>query len=427
MRFFPPILPANTVSTDGSALSGRMRDTQPVRLDSSPAVTRAAIRVPIQGVHEMSSPPERQTSKPVILFSAGATAYELVRYLGSSSNGEVLLARRRYSDTVGGSVIIKRLQEPSNAITRARLLEEFKHVLQVDHPCIAQVFLLRMHEGAPHLVMEHVEGLSLESLLNLAAMRGQPLPEDLAAYLVGEVADALFHTHTQKDALGRPLGIIHRDVSPRHIRLSVHGRIKLTDFAVAYSKMEGRLATVGPLLKGDIAYSSPEYFMLQPLDARADLFSLGVVLLEMVTGRHLLDLPEVEEAMRMAGPPSSIQLSLQSEEQSWAPAPEMSMRMERFRPEFVERATRVLSAPMRDILMHALQREPSERFQSAQELRDELWAFLGGLGRCYGPQNVQREVSLIRSEAIRRNGGAQLPEEDSPHALPGMLSRKPRS
>lgn len=374
----------------------------------------------------MSSPPERQTSKPVILFSSGATSYELIRYLGSSSNGEMLLARRRYADVVGGSVIIKRLQEPSNAIAHARLLEEFKLILQLNHPGIAQVFLVRVHEGSPHVVMEHVEGLSLESLLSFAAMRGQPVSEELAAYLVGEVADALYHAHTLRDAQGRPLGIIHRDVSPSSIRISVHGHVKLTNFAVAYSKLEGRLATVGPLLKGDIAYSSPEYFMLRPLDARADLFSLGVVLLEMVTGKHLLDLPEVEEALRMAQLPHSVRALLQSEEQSWLPAPEMAMRMECIRPEYVERATQGLSSPMRAIVMRALQRDPSERFQSGLELRDELAAFLGRLGRCYGPHEVQREVARIRQEAMERNGGAQLPEEDYPSALPGELPRMPR-
>ncbi len=374
----------------------------------------------------MSSPPERQTSKPVILFSSGATSYELIRYLGSSGNGELLLARRRYADVVGGSVIIKRLQEPSNAVAHARLLEEFKLCLQLNHPGIAQVFLVRIHENSVHVVMEHVEGLSLESLISFAAMRGQPLPEDLAAYLVGEVADALYHVHTLRDVQGQPLGIIHRDISPSSIRVGVHGHVKLTNFAAAYSKMEGRLATVGPLLKGDIAYSSPEYLMLKPLDGRSDLFSLGVVLLEMMTGRHLLDLPEVEQAMRMAEAPSPAQALLQSEEQSWLPAPEMAMRMERFRPEHVERATLGLSAPMRDIVLCALRREPSERFQSALELRDALWSFLGKLGRCYGPWDVQRQVSLIRSEAIQRNGGAQLPEEDYPSALPAVLVQKPR-
>jgi serine/threonine-protein kinase len=374
----------------------------------------------------MSSSPEHPTSKPVVLFSAGATTYELLRYLGATSTGEILLARRRYADTVGSSVIIKRLHEPADAVERARLLDECKLIIQLSHPCISQVYLVRMHDCSPHVVMENTDGNSLEAVLNQAAMRAMPLSEAFAAYVVGEVADALHHAHTLRDAQNQPLGIVHRDVSPRNIRLGFHGRIKLTDFSAACSKMEGRMATVGPLLKGDIAYSSPEYLMLQPLDARSDLFSLGVVLLEMVTGRHLLDLEEVEQSMRMAGPPSSVQASLLCEEQSWLSAPEMAMRMERFRPEHVEHATRGISAPMRAIVTRALRRDPAERFQSGLELRDELWAFLGGTGRCYGPRDVEREVAQVRSDAIRRNGGAELPEEDELPRRAGMSPRRQR-
>jgi serine/threonine-protein kinase len=181
------------------------------------------------------------------------------------------------------------------------------------------------------------------------------------------------------------------------------------------------------VLKGDIAYASPEYLKLQPLDARSDLFSLGVVLLELVTGKHMLDLPELEEAMRQAGPPNAAQATLQCEEQSWVPAPEMAMRMEHLRPEYLERTTRALSAPMRAVVLRALQHDPALRFQSALELRDELWAVLGGVGRCYGPRDAQREISLMRSEAIRRNGGAQIPEDEDPSAPPGTLPRKPHS
>ncbi|HEX8704487.1 MAG TPA: serine/threonine-protein kinase [Myxococcaceae bacterium] len=374
----------------------------------------------------MSSSPEHPTSKPIVLFSAGATTYELLRYLGATSNGEVLLARRRYAGTLGSSVIVKRLHEPTNAVACARLLDEVKLIMQFNHPCIAQVYLVRMHDGVPHIVMEHPHGSSLGDVLNLAAMRAAPLSEAFAAYIVGEVADALHYAHTLSDEQGRPLGIVHRDVSPRNIRLTLRGRVKLTDFAVAYSNMEGRMATVGPLLKGDIAYSSPEYLMLEPLDARSDLFSLGVVLLEMVTGRHLLDLEEVEQAMRMAGPPNAVQECLVSEEQSWLTAPEMAMRMERFRPEHVERATRGLSAPMRAIITRALRRAPAERFQTGQEMRDELWAFLGGTGRCYGPLDVEAEMAQVRSDAIVRNGGAELPEEEEFPRAPPKSPRRPR-
>ncbi|ADO71496.1 serine/threonine-protein kinase [Stigmatella aurantiaca] len=370
----------------------------------------------------MSLPPEQSTPHPVVLFSAGATSYELIQYLGDTSNGELLLARRRYADTLGSAVIIKRLQGPKSAVEHARLLEEFRLIIQLHHPCIAQVYLVRMHEGSPHVVMEHVEGSSLEAILSCAAMRGQPLSEQFAAYVVGEVADGLHHAHTLRNRQG-PLGVIHRDVAPRNIRLGLRGRVKLTDFAVAFSRMEGRIATVGPLLKGDIAYAAPEYLLLHPLDARSDLFSLGVVLLEMLTGKHLLDLEEVEQAMREAGPPTAVQSALRTEVQSWVNPSQMAMRMERFRPEHVERATRALSTPMRAIVMRLLRREPAERFQTALDLRNELWSFLGGTGRCYGPRDAEQEAAQVHADAIERHGGAQLPEED---AFPGGWSGPPR-
>jgi len=175
----------------------------------------------------------------------------------------------------------------------------------------------------------------------------------------------------------------------------VHGHVKLTNFAVAYSKMEGRLATVGPLLKGDIAYSSPEYLMLQPLDA-AQISSLSGGPPGDADRQALLDLPEVEQAMRMAEAPNPAQAVLQSETQSWLPAPEMAMRMERFKPEHVERATLGLSSPMRDIVIRTLRRDPSERFQSGLELRDELWSFLGSSGAATAPGRCTREVSRVR-------------------------------
>src|SRR5688572_9867339 len=185
MRFSPFFLPASTSATWTAALSGRIQGAIPVRLACSPRLSRAAIRLPTQGVHEMSSSSEHPTSKPVVLFSAGATTYELLRYLGATSNGEVLLARRRYSGILGSSVLIKRLQEPSNAVASARLLDEVKLIMQLDHPCIAQVYLVRMHDGSPHVVMENVHGNSLADLLNLAAMRAAPLSEAFAAYVVG--------------------------------------------------------------------------------------------------------------------------------------------------------------------------------------------------------------------------------------------------
>jgi serine/threonine-protein kinase len=351
----------------------------------------------------MSTPPERSTPKANILFTTGSTSYELIRSLGLRSNGEVLLARRCYANVPGGAVVIKRLADPGNDYERARLVEELKLLLQLSHPVIAQVYTVRTLLGAPHAVMEYVEGATLESLINCAAMRGRPFSEAFAAYVVGEVAEALHHAHTARDAQGRPLGIIHRDVSPRNIVLSHNGRVKLTDFAVAWSRQEGRVVTDGPVVRGDIAYASPEYLQRQPLDARSDLFSLGVVLLELLTDKHLLDLEEVELAARTAGPMGVGEL--RAEEPSWLPAPEMARRMACVRPEHIDAATRGLSAPMRSIVRRALSLDPAGRYPTGLELRDDLWAYLGGLGRCYGPKAAEQEASEVRRKFAAMSGG----------------------
>ena len=351
--------------------------------------------------------PEHPSSKPFILFTAGATSYELVRFLGPRGPGEMLLARRHYADTPGDLVVIKRLQDAGDTLGRARLREEVKLLMQLSHPAIAQVFLVRVHEGSTHLVMEYVEGHSLETLTSFAALRRRPFSEAFGAYVGAEVADALHHAHTLEDARGQSLGIVHRDVSPRTLRLDVHGRVKVADFAMAWAKLPGRVGTEGHVVRGDLAYASPEALARRPLDGRSDLFSLGVVLLELLTGLHLLDLEDVERAALVTGPLPEAEMLL-AEMPSWLPAPQMAARMACLTPEHVERATQGLSGPMRAILSRLLRREPAERFQSGLELRDALRGVLGGLGYTYGPREAEREAAQVRRDARSRRRSADV-------------------
>ncbi|NVJ09952.1 serine/threonine protein kinase [Myxococcus sp. AM001] len=369
-------------------------------------------------------PPEPPASKPFILFTTGATAYELIRYLGARGSGELLLARRHYAGVPGDLVLIKRLQDVEDAQGRARLREEVKLLMRLSHPAIVQVFLVRVHEGLPHLVMEHVDGKSLETLISYAALRRRPFSEAFAAYVGAEVADALHHAHTLEDARGRPLGIVHRDVSPRSLRLDARGHVKLSDFAMAWANLPGRLVTETQVVRGDLAYASPEALERKPLDGRADLFSLGVVLLEVLTGLHLLDLEDVERAALAAGPLPDAEVLL-AEMPSWLPAPLMAARMACLSPAHVERATQGLSPTMRAILGRLLRREPSERFQSGQELADALRAVLAGQGYAYGPNEAVREATQVRRDArCRRQTAEVLRWEDSvrPEAPPRTTS-----
>jgi eukaryotic-like serine/threonine-protein kinase len=357
-------------------------------------------------------PPASSAPRPFILFTAGATSYELVRYLGSRAGGELLLARRHYARTPGGLVLIKRLRDVADDVARARLREEVKLLMRLSHPAIAPVYLVRVHDGAPHLVTEYVDGPCLETLCSFAALRRRPFSEAFAAYVGAEVADALHHAHSLEDGRGVPVGVVHRDVSPRSLRLDAHGRVRLSDFALAWSRTPGRVVTEPGLVRGDVAYASPEALEGQPLDGRADLFSLGMVLLELLTGLHLLDLEDVERAAQQAPPPLTAR-GVSAETPSWLPAPLMAARMACLTPAHVEHATRGLSEGMRAVIQRTLRRDRDARHPTGADLRDALRELLTAGGRPFGPPEALREVAEVRADAlVGPSGEAGLPLED---------------
>jgi serine/threonine protein kinase len=172
---------------------------------------------------------------------------------------------------------------------------------QLNHPNIVQVFEFAENEGELYLAMEYVHGVNLAELLK--RLDGVPIPVGMAAYLVREVALALAYAHALKDEDGRPLSIIHRDVSPSNVMVGYDGSVKLVDFGVAMARdrsgvRAGDSGTTGgggaaaessiPALKGKVAYMSPEALDGQlPLDGRTDIFAAGVLLHELLTARRL--------------------------------------------------------------------------------------------------------------------------------------------
>jgi serine/threonine-protein kinase len=166
------------------------------------------------------------------------------------------------------------------------------------------------------------------------------------------------------------------------------------------------------VLRGDIAYASPERMRLEKVDHRSDLFSLGLVLLELLTGRHLFDLEDVELGAREAGPVSAALTEVQCEEPSWVPVAEMAARIARFGPEDVERAAQSVSEPLRAVVHRALRREPAERYQSGLEMRDALREFLVVQGRSYGRPEAAREVLVAVKEAELLRESADVIEPD---------------
>jgi len=340
--------------------------------------------------------------KPSTLTVEGTT-YEFIKALERRSSGEVTwLAQRSTCHGPCGFAAIKRLVGPTSAPRRHRLIEEVELAFRLHHPAIAQVHHLVMHEGLPHILMEYVDGPSLDTVLSAAAGRGRPVSVSFALYVAGEVADALHHAHTAKDEEGRPLGVVHRDVSPRNVRVEGStGAVRLTHFGAAYSLLANREESPKNLLKGDVAYASPEYLWQKPLDARSDVFSLGLMLAELLTGVHPFDLD---------GPAVATEDAVRPEEAPSLPLDRMQVLMARFGPEDVERLAAGLAAPLKAILHQSLGREPAERFATASELGQALRAALVGQPQPYGRKEAAEELALLLSEATVIRGQAEFAE-----------------
>jgi eukaryotic-like serine/threonine-protein kinase len=335
---------------------------------------------------------------PYDSFSAGRVSFEVIRVLEERSNGEeVLLAERRLRHGLAGYVVVKRLRDPVRFELRQRLIEEVQLAFRLHHPVIAQVHHLRVLEKVPYVIMEYVDGQRLDSLITAAAMLGRPLPVPLALYIASEVADALHYAHTltAEEEGGRPLGIIHRDVSPRNIRVDRKtGAAKLMDFGAAFSKRVGREETPGRQLKGDLLYASPEYLLGAEMDARSDLFSLGLVLLEALTNRHLFNVEDSQPVSESAAKSAAT-----ADEAPSLPLVRMMTLAEEYTARDVERVVADLPEGLQSILRRALGRTPAERYATAEEMRRELHAQLVALAPGYGRREAAEEVARLFTDA----------------------------
>lgn len=258
--------------------------------------------------------------------------YTLFEQIGKGGMAEIFLARERTELGATRLSVVKRIL-PVFADDRRfseMLIHEAKLAARLSHRCIVQVFDLG-RQGAPReageageageaegaaaddrlfIAMEYVEGFDLSALLRRATERGVALPVEFALGIVADVLEGLDYAHRRTDEDGRPLGIVHRDVSPSNVLVSCEGEVKLCDFGIAHANAlvrEEIREEVSEALKGKAGYMSPEHARGEVLDARADVFAAGILLWELLSGRRLYrstaDLPLLEQARRAEIPP----------------------------------------------------------------------------------------------------------------------------
>jgi serine/threonine protein kinase len=219
---------------------------------------------------------------------------------------------------------------------------------QLSHANICQIFELGRIETSHFIAMEYLWGKDLLQIQNRFRRSKAEMPLPMAYYIVAKVCEGLDYAHRKKDAFGQPMNIVHRDCSPQNVLVSYEGEVKLIDFGIAKAASRSS-KTVAGVLKGKFGYMSPEQVRGMALDRRSDIFAVGTVLYECVTGQRLFqsesDFSTLEKVRSVSIlPPSHFNANI---------------------PEELER-----------IIMKALQREPGDRYQWASELRADLQQLL---------------------------------------------------
>ncbi len=213
--------------------------------------------------------------------------YRLLEPLASGGMAEVWRAEVAGPGGFSKEVALKlvRADLAADAELARLFVQEARLASRLGHANVVQVFEFDTAEGRPYLAMELVRGRTLRQLTDRCRETGQPLGVARAVHVAAEVARALAHAHGLAEG-GRPLGIVHRDVSPQNVLLSYEGEVKLADFGIARALGAAERTAPGAL-QGKVAYMAPEQALGEEVDGRADLFALGVVLWELLAGRRL--------------------------------------------------------------------------------------------------------------------------------------------
>jgi serine/threonine-protein kinase len=208
-------------------------------------------------------------------------SFSLVRPLAKGGMGEVWLARRNHGLPYREEVVLKRVlmvTEQEEELIES-LKDEARILAQLNHPGIVRVFSLNQYDDTYYLVLEYLHGHTLGQMLSRLRKMKRPLPRAFAVYLLAQAARGLGYAHQKCSTDGAPMHIVHRDISPQNLFLTFEGQLKLIDFGIAKTAAVASRTRAG-MLKGKLAYMAPEQALGHKVDARADVFSLGVVLFE---------------------------------------------------------------------------------------------------------------------------------------------------
>jgi len=305
--------------------------------------------------------------------------YFLLDRIGEGGMAEIFRARLATPGSSGRFVVIKRIQGAYS--NNAEFVQMFRAEVQVTmrftHPNIVQLYESGEENGQHFIAMELVEGRNLRQILSKISQKQQRVPIPASCHMIEQAAAGLNYAHSFKDRItGEPLNLVHRDVSPQNILVSYDGNIKVIDFGIAKAATNGEATRAG-VIKGKLSYLSPEQVMGDVLDGRSDLFALGIVLWELLTGKRLFVaegdnefqvLKMIESCTSYVKPPST------------------------YNPE----VPKELDA----LVMQCLARDPKKRFQTGEEMSRALRKILAIHYSDFGVSDLSTFVKKLFHDLI---------------------------
>ncbi|MCY1079719.1 serine/threonine protein kinase [Archangium lansingense] len=299
--------------------------------------------------------------------------------------------------------ILPTMAEDEEFITM--FIDEARISVELNHANVVRIDELGKHEDTYFIAMEYVAGRDLRTLLERYRRRKEIMPTAQAVFIASKMCEGLDYAHRKKDARGQDLGIIHRDVSPQNILISYEGEVKIIDFGIAKAANRSQKTQAG-ILKGKFGYMSPEQVRGLPIDRRSDVFAVGVILYEMLTGERLFvgesDFSTLEK-VRNADVPMPRQ----------------------FNPN--------IPSGLEKVLMKALARDAEERYQWGSDLQEDLMRFLLAGDAIYSSKHLSAYMKeafaedIVReAEKMERYASVERPDQIETTGVTGELSRPPR-
>ncbi len=284
--------------------------------------------------------------------------------------------------------ILPTMAEDDEFITM--FIDEARISVQLNHANVVHIHELGKHDDAYYIAMEYVSGKDLRALLERFRRRKEIMPTAMAVFITSKICEGLDYAHRKKDARGQELHIIHRDVSPQNILLSYEGEVKIIDFGIAKAANRSQKTQAG-ILKGKFGYMSPEQVRGLPIDRRSDIFAVGVILYEMLTGEKLFvgesDFSTLEK-VRNADVPSPRQFNNN------------------------------IPAGLEKVVMKSLAREAADRYQWGSDLQEDLMRFLLAGDAIYSSKHLSAflkdafaEDLLRENEKMERYASVERPDQ----------------